>query len=156
MNHLTQAVTSAEDITAEAARFAVLDLDDDGTPEVILWLTAGENKEFAFLILHYQDSVVYSNTEFTRTFGSLKADGSFVFSGGAANWGFGTMKFEDNTWITDRATFCESDGNLTTLYVVDHESATKAEFDAAFEQQEEKEDAIWYDFTDANIEEIIQ
>ncbi|MGM9606939.1 MAG: hypothetical protein ACI3XJ_05485 [Oscillospiraceae bacterium] len=159
IRHLAQAVTFSEGITAEAARFAVLDLDRDGTPEVILWLTAGGNREFAFLILRHQDGGIVSHPEFTRTMGLLKADGTFTFSGGASDWGFGAMKFEDNAWITDRITYCasvyDSDGKYVgQTFVVDHESADDAAFQAAYAQQEAKPDAAWYDFTEDNINAV--
>jgi len=154
MNHLTRAVTPDEAIAADAAKvkcFTVLDLDSDGTSEMVLWLATEDNEEFAFLILHEIDGVVYSSPEFSRTLGQLKADGSFTFSSGAADWGFGTMKFEKNAWTTDEVTYCKPVGNETLKYVVNHENATRAEFLAACEKQEEKEDAAWYDLTDANI-----
>jgi len=41
---------------------------------------------------------------------------------------------------------------MSVLYFVNQQNATEAEFLSAVNRQGEEPDAIWYDFTDENIE----
>jgi hypothetical protein len=68
----------------------------------------------------------------------------------------GSVKFTENTYSIDKITYsessCDSDNNMRVSYFVDHKSATEDVFLSAVNQQSEKADATWYDFTDDNIE----
>ncbi len=148
----------------EIIKFAVVDLDNDGTPEVILWERINGNDNIAFLILYYRDKVVYGYQIGYRSFNQLKADGTFYFSSSASDSGFGTLKFAENAYVTDKITysqsydsngpFYDSNENPAILYFVNHERTTQDEFESAFKKQGEKPDATWYDFTDDNIETV--
>lgn len=156
ISQLNQSVSDDSSVTAKATKFAIVDLDNDGSPEVILWLTVNNDDYYGFEVLRYQNGAVYGYTLWYRAFMNLKADGTFSFSSGAADNGFGTVKFTENTYSIDKITYSESsydsDNNMSVSYFVDHESATEDEFLAAVNQQSEKADATWYDFTDDNIE----
>lgn len=84
---------AAENVITTVEKFALIDLDHDGTPEVVLWLNVGGNDSLAFEILHYEDGVVYGFTFFYRAFNDLKSDGTFTVSSGAGDWGFCTTQF---------------------------------------------------------------
>jgi len=135
-----------------------VDLDNDGSPEVIPWLTVNNDDYYGFEVLRYQNGVVYGYTLWYRAFMNLKADGTFSFSSVAADNGFGTVRFTENTYSIDKITYSESsydsDNNMSVSYFVDHEGATEDEFLAAVNQQSEKADTTWYDFTEA-IEKIV-
>lgn len=149
---------SIVDAPMEITQFAVVDLDNDGLAEVILWLTVYGNA-YGALVLRYQDGVVYGFDFVYRALMQLKADGTFSFSGGASDNGFGTVKFEKNTYSIDEITYCQSDfdsnNNLSVSCFVNHEPATEEAFLSALTEQEQKPDAAWYDFTEENIEEIL-
>lgn len=55
--------------------FTVLDMDGDGTPEVILELTVGNYVEF-YEVLHYMNNKVNGYIQVLRGFGNLKTDGT--------------------------------------------------------------------------------
>lgn len=156
INQLSQAVSNDSSVTAEATKFAFLDLDNDGTPEVVLWLTVNGNDDYGFEILRYQNGVVYGYTLSYRAFMNLKADGTFSFSSGAADSGFGTVKFTEKNYSIDEVTYSKSDydsnNNMSISYFVDHKSATENAFRSALDRQSEKADAAWYNFTNENIE----
>lgn len=79
-------------------------------------------------------------------------DGTFSFSSGAADYGFGKMEFTENGYTVDKITYSESvydsSDNQIVSYFVNHESSTKEDFLSANNNQSEKKDATWYDFTD--------
>ena len=147
MTRLSQALTSDISLAATVLRFAVIDLDSDGTPEVVLWMKLGENDSVGSIVLNYQDGIVYGHTLFTRQFGDLKTDGTFQSSGGAGSYGICTIAFDKNGYTIDQFTYRED-----SSYYVDHRSATEQEFNAAFNSHSEKQNVEWHDFTDANIE----
>ncbi|NLK74969.1 MAG: hypothetical protein GX288_06735 [Clostridiales bacterium] len=89
----------------------------------------------------------------------LKDDGSFSFSSGAADSGFGTMIFTEEGFTVDKISYSESsydsDNNQIISYYVNHESATEEEFFSAINKQIEKPAVTWYDFNDGNIETLL-
>ncbi|MEA4893878.1 MAG: hypothetical protein VB064_01300, partial [Oscillospiraceae bacterium] len=156
INQLNQSVSDDSSITAKATKFAIVDLDNDDTPEVILWLTVNNDDYYGFEVLRYHNGVVYGYTLWYRSFMNLKADGTFSFSSGAADYGFGSVEFTEKPYSIEKITYSESsydpNNNMNISYFVNHESATEDEFQSAFNRQSEKADATWYDFTDDNIE----
>lgn len=132
--------------------------DNDGTKEVILWLVVNGLDYSASKVLRCQGGVVYGYVMWYRSFNLLKADGTFSFSSSAMNSGVGTLRFGEGTYSTFKVTYREAnydiDGNPIISYIVNNEIATQEEFDAVFNKQDEKPDAIWYDFTDDNIETV--
>ena len=128
-------------------------------PELILWLTVNNNDDFGFEVLRYQDGVVYGHTLPYRSFMDLKDDGTFSFSSGAADYGFGRVEFTEKSYTIDKISYSESgydsNNNQILSYFVNHESATEEEFLSVINKQGEKAGVIWYDLTDDNIETIL-
>lgn len=159
IDQLNQSVSNDSSVTVKVTRFAIVDLDNDGTPEVILWLTVNNNDYYGFEVLRYQDGVVYGYTLWYRAFMNLKADGTFSFSSGAADSGFGTIKFTTKDYLINEVTYIQSsynsNNNLSISCFVNYESATETEFRSAVNKQDEKADASWYKFTDDNIEMML-
>lgn len=139
--HLKDALTT-DDLPLTVKQYAAVDLDDDGIEEVMLQLSLAENDQAGFVILHYQDGSVYGYTLESRTFSDLKADGSFMFSSGAADWGFGTISFTSDGYEVDEVTYCDSGA-----FFVDREMAGEKQFLEAVEHQNAKESVTWYDYT---------
>ena len=159
INQLNQAVSDDSSVTAKATKLAIVDLENDGTPEAILWLAVNNNDYYGFEVLRYQGGVVYGYTLWYRAFMDLKADGTFSFSSGAADYGFGKVKFTGNAYSVDKISYCESgydsNNNQSVSYFVEHGSATEGDFLSAINKQSEKAAATWYDFTDDNLETIL-
>ncbi len=158
ISQLNRAVSADSTVTAKALRFAVVDLDGDGTNEVILQLRVNGNDDYGFEVLRYQGGVVYGCVMWYRAFNQLKTDGTFTFSGGATDSGFGKLSFADRTFSVDKITYSESSydsgNNLTVSFFVDNKSASQDEFESAIKKQNEKPDVAWYDFTDEKIEAV--
>lgn len=127
-------VTDEEDITVRVDKFTVVDLDGDGENEVVLWILVNEVSDYGFEILHYQEGTVYGNTLSYRSFYDLKADGTFWWSGGAANSGVG------------RLTFAE-DGRAVRVELVDDVDSWK---------HEEQADVTWYDLSADSVNRVFE
>jgi len=160
ISQINQTVSDDSSVKAKVIKFAIVDLEKDNMPEVILWLSVNNNDYFGFEVLRYEDGVVYGYTLYYRTFMELKEDGTFSFSGGAADHGFGTVKFTKDGYTIDKITYCESsfdsENNQETIsYFVNHKSATAEEFSSAIEKQSQKKDVTWYDFTDDNVKTLL-
>ena len=149
----------------KVTRFAVIDLDRDGTPEVVL-NCAADGTDYFTIVLHEQDGTVYGYKFFRADFSNLKADGTYSFSRYEPNYGFGVLECSGSSCMTDKITYREthdSDGYTvidpaaasTVVYVVNHQSAAEDEFNAAIAEQQSKPDVAWYDFTTANIEAVL-
>lgn len=143
------------DCTMKIIEFAVSDLDQDGTPEVCLGKSTNEYADYVE-ILRYQDGVVYGYEIPSRGFYNLKTDGTFEFSSGAFDGGFGTISFTKSDYSIDEIAYSElsydADNNFILSYFVDHKRSTMDVFDAAMKKQREKTDIPWYAFTKDNIE----
>ena len=155
INELGRVVSDDSGITAKALKFAIVDLDGDGISEVILWLKVNENDSFGFEILRQQSGQIYGYTIYYKSFMDLKRDGTFSFSGGAADSGFGTISFSDKVYTINEITYSQSayDANneLTTSYCVNGQDASENDYLAAVEEQNGKESVLWYDFTSENV-----
>ena len=159
VDQLNQAVSDDSSVTVKVIKFAIVDLEKDGTSEVILWLDVNNNDSYGFEILRYQDGTIYGYTIWYRTFMDLKADGTFSFSSGAAGNGFGTVKFTENGYTMDKISYSESsydsNNNQIISYFVNQESANEDDFLSAIKKQSEKTGATWYEFINDNIESTL-
>lgn len=143
---LRSLVTSDPAVTVEAQAFTVLDLGGDGATEVALKL--GPNETYGFVVLWEEAGTVYGQWLPSRAFQELKADGTFTMSGGAGDWGIGNLSFADGTCRTESSTRVEG----STDYYVDGQSADQEAFEQETRRQSQKTDAVWYAWTDDNVE----
>lgn len=138
----------------KVTHFTVLDMDGDKVPEVVLELSVGDAPEF-YEVLHHMNGVVYGYLIVYRGLEELKADGTFRFSSGAADNGWGKLRFESNTFKTDMLGYSKSSQggtNLTISYFINDKPVTKESFDSFTNEQSGKKDAVWYEFSLENIE----
>lgn len=147
-------------MTAAVDRFAVLDLDGDGEEEVILWIVVNDALDYGFEILRYHEGTVCGYTLGYREFMQLKSDGTFIYSGGYADWGIAKLRFSEDACLTDRRycveSHCNSERNLEIQYLADGEPYSAAEFDEDVRRQDAKSDAVWYELTEENIKNVFE
>lgn len=159
IDELSRSFTSDETVEVTVSRFTVIDLDNDGMDEVVLWLTVDGNEYFGCEILHSTEEEVYGFFVPYRGFNSLKTDGTFSFSGGAGNSGFGTIKFTSQEYTVEKITFCETrydeKNEAEVSFVVNGHEATQEEFERELEIQNEKQDAETYSYSEENVKEYI-
>lgn len=138
----------------KVTQFTVLDMDDDKVFEVVLELSAGNEPEF-YEVLHYMNDTVYGYLLVYRGLEGLKTDGTFNYSSGSADYGFGKMKFMSDAFKTDIFGYSKSsqgDTNLIISYYINNKPVTKESFDSFINVQIQKKDAEWYEFSQKNIE----
>lgn len=141
---------------AEVLRFAVVDLDRDDTPEVILWIYAKSNEYWGFIILRFYDGEVYGYTKPYRAFQEVKTDGSYSIVGAdSSTASFSETELSDNKLIYWEKTENSTDSQYINYYV-EGKNVTEEEYLEAVEIQQEKDFAAWYTFTESSIKTIFQ
>jgi hypothetical protein len=94
---------------------------------------------------------VYGYFLVLRGFEELKSDGTFMYSSGAADWGYAKLKFTADTYEYEKLGYCESSAG-GELYFINDEPGTEASFTTFANEQKDKEAAVWYEFSRENIE----
>ena len=125
--------------------FALLDLDGDGTDELVLSIDFSGEEEYVILTCY--DGTVYANQVVYRGFLLPKADGTFEWSNGAFDNGASRARFENGTLVyEDFAAMAEgSDGN--TVYTLNGESVDEAAYSVFLDEQAAKDDLAWTKFS---------
>lgn len=159
INELRRSFTMDETVEVTVSSFSVIDLDNDGSDEVVLWLIVDGNEYFGSEILYFAEDEVYGFFVPYRGFNSLKTDGTFSFSGGAGNSGFGMFKFTPQEYVVEKITFCETHYNEkneeTVSFVVNGQEATQEKFELELEIQNNKMDVERYIYTEDNVKKHI-
>lgn len=140
------ALPFSDGVPVKVYRFTELDMDGDTVPEMVLWLQRGDDiYQLGSIVLRYQNGWVYGYPMGYRSLNllDLKADGSYGWSGGASNWGWGRMDFQ--TGKTSNISWVEGE-----KYYVDGQSATREAFQKAFDQRETQPDVDWYSISEVN------
>ena len=155
-----RAVTDDDSITVSSTRFASVDVDGDGENEVVLWLQINNASDYGFEILHNINGEIYGYTLQYRTFMNLKKDGTFLFSGGAADSGIGKLSFSEtgysvNTQVYSQSGY-DSNNELTIQYFINDESCSEDEFNESLGEQDQKPDVEWVDMSENNINAILK
>lgn len=138
----------------KVTHLTALDMDDDKVLEVVLELTADSDPEF-YEVLHYINGTVYGYNIVYRGLGGLKTDGTFHYSNGAADNGYGKLKFQSNAYETDIIGYVESSQNsdgIAISYFIHDKPVTKESYDSFMKEQDEKEDVVWSEFSQRNVE----
>ncbi len=153
--NIGEAVTDDDSVRVKASQFTIVDLDGDGENEIVLWIKINDDLDYGFEILYGLDKEIYGYTLSYREFMDLKADGTFLYSGGAYDTGIGRLQLSGNGYTLEE--LCrsksqyDSDNALTVQYFENGEPCSEEEFDNALLRQEEKTDVSWYDLTEENV-----
>jgi len=122
--------------------YSIMDLNNDGASELVCLTSFGY-----YTILHVEDNKIYAHSLPYRSFLELKEDGTFVWSGGAGDWGIGRIDFDKYSQTRENLAFCRYDYDSNTeVYSVGNREASKEEFDACYAAQGQKPDAVWYEW----------
>jgi hypothetical protein len=152
---------SKDEITLKITNFTILDMDADAVPEVILELSRApkEYPEF-YEVLHFVNGSVYGYVQPLRGFNNLKTDGSFRFSSGVSYNGYGKLRFDLNTCETEilgsMETNQNSDNVITSTYILNNYPVSEESYNSFMSEEERKKDAVWYEFSQKNIEKNFQ
>lgn len=125
-------------------RFALLDLDGDGTDELVLNIDFSGEEEYVILTCY--DGAVYANQIVYRGFLTPKADGTVAWSNGAFDNGYARFRFENGVLVYDDFAVMIDNGSSVT-YTLNGENVSEEDFDAFIAEQNAKDDLAWTDFT---------
>ncbi|MCL1876242.1 MAG: hypothetical protein FWF87_08310 [Synergistaceae bacterium] len=138
----------------EVYRFTVVDMDNDGTPEVVLELTTGFDG--AFEVLHYEGGTVYGFNFPYRGMLDLSKDGMYLGSNGAYDSCVLKAGAIKDTYKEETVAYSESgqdaNGDLTVVaYYIGSSKVTEDEYDALTKSVFDNP-AVWHDYNDSSIE----
>jgi hypothetical protein len=137
----------------KVTHFTVVDMDGDKIPEVVLELTPGENPNPEFYeVLHYMNGSVYGYIQVYRGLENLKTDGTFGWSSGAFNNGYGKLRFESNACETDILGYKDTIIDDNRTYFIKNKPVTEEAYNSFRKEEEGKKDVVWYEFSQKNIE----
>ena len=126
-------------------RFALLDLDGDGTDEPVLAINYHDNEEYVVLTCY--DGAVYANQVVYRGFLTPKSDGTVSWSNGAFDNGYARFRFENGVLVYDDFAAVSSDDSGSVIYTLNGESVSEEDYNAFIAEQDAKDDLAWTDFT---------
>lgn len=142
----------------QVTNFTILDMDQDGIPEVILELSLNDYPE-EYEILHYDNGKVYGYGFVYRGLEMLKEDGTYSYSNGAADAGVAQILSFKADSVVEKVVASSSSNfsgdNVEISYVIDEDAVTQEEFNTFIDKQNEKKDVKWYAFSLENIESKI-
>lgn len=130
------------------SKYSIVDLNGDSSPEVVGWLSRGANDYWGFLVLHYENDMVYAYELAYRAFNELKSDGTFSFSSSVSDHGIGKIEFLSGTYKVNKIAYSETEyGTQKVSYYVDNNSVSKKDFESYISKQSEKRDVEWDEIT---------
>ena len=137
--------------------FAVVDLDRDGSEEIVLKVNGVAGDMGGNVIFHEICGKVYAYRTNSRTLLSIKTDGTYTYSGWVlTNDGCAVITaFDEKGYIEDRFTYESGDYNGADTFVVDYKQSTEEGYNKALSLQENKPDVDWHEFNDENISKYI-
>jgi hypothetical protein len=132
--------------------FAVVDMDGDGIPEVVV----KEIEQAHTLVLHCIDDVVYGHFFGPVGLRDIKTDGSFWYSEwyleGVRSAEYSTIMFTANGYEKTMIAFQDwSDSEERMFFLIGDEEVTEGEWLSFIVAQKEKEDIVWHDLTEENV-----
>ena len=137
-------------ITVEAGRFAILDLDGDGQNELVVFPEGDDQYLYSYvgyLILRQQGDEIAAYAPGWRSAGDLKADGTFDWSSSSFEWGTGRARFDGDEFAVEEIAWCKDGldkGIADPRFYVDGVRVTQEEFEAAWAAHQTKPEPVWY------------
>ena len=126
-----------ENQTAKVDKYAFVDMDKDGTEELVIYTTSDYG---AYVILHYENSKVYGYMVGVRSLENLKTDGSFIGSSGANSNEYLRMTFNKNSYNLE--TEAVYDGTNKD-YKINNANVSEKEIKEYVENWNKKENVSW-------------
>lgn len=134
----------ASEVNVSITKYTTADLDADGIPELLLWITINDINDYGVLVLRY-DGGVTGYTLAYRQMADIKKDGTFHYSGGASNHGTARLKFTDSGWEYVIIGGVEETDSVTS-FTWNGEIVAEDVFWVCFEAQSQKENVEWHPY----------
>ncbi len=126
--------------------FAVVDMDCDGVPEVVVELydEYDDGESESGIVLHYEDGTVYGYQYGAGEINELKKDGSYSYTYAD---GIGDAKIQFWGIINNYVYLSFNDGN----YLINNKPTTEEKFNNFSNAQKQKENVNWFSLNSDNI-----
>jgi len=132
------------------SKYTIFDLDMDGIDELVLWVTKGNEEQCYFsVIVKNIDELYIGTTLYHRKMSELKEDGTFIFSGGASDWGIGRLVYSNGEFEIEKEMYCFSyieNGQQFVSFFNGDKQISQEQFDELFSAWMEKEEPMWIDY----------
>ena len=126
-----------ENETAKVDKYVFIDLDEDGTEELVIYTTSDYG---AYIILHCENNKIYGYKIDVRSFGNLKTDGSFIGASGAKNIEYLRINFDKNKYSFETlAVYNQND----KIYKIDGKEVSKSKIEEYAKTWDKKENVSW-------------
>jgi hypothetical protein len=133
-----------EEVNYSFSEFCVVDLDEDGYPELLLESTMSD-----ILLFHYEDGVVYGFVFPFRGMKNVKKDTSFEGSGGATVIDICKISFSKEKAILNE--LCLFDG-LDNIYRINNKDVSQQEAEKYLKEQDKKVNVEWHVYNEITLE----
>lgn len=146
--HSLEGLYSPAPVAVIGHSFSMVDLDQDGTEEMILWV----NQEYAEytlfytpVILRYEDGSLYGQSMSRDDFQDVKTDGSFLFWHPDEGYlGYATMRFRDGVWQRNVLGEICTNSAGEMIYSINGAAVTQEDYRALEREQDSKNDVTEY------------
>lgn len=134
--------TYGMDDTVKITKYAVIDLDQDDAPEIVLGITENDQSDCGFLVLRYENGGVVGYDFTYRQMIDLKKDGTFGYLYGVADTGYARLNFTDDSW--EYIKICNvTETSDTVTFFCNGQKVSKEAYREAVAEQDSKEEVEW-------------
>lgn len=162
LNRLVENIGFGLDYDPHLSKFTILDMDGDKKPEMVINVALGKGEVSYYEVLHCYNNQIYGYYFVYRGMETLKAEGTFLSSGGACDNVIYRVSFLADELTQNRvAAFYmvsqnPEDGAPVVDYFIGNQQVSKKEFQLVFDSWEEKMDAKWYVFSLENVDKYFK
>lgn len=137
-----------QEVETRMVQCTAIDLDGDGGLEIVLQIGTESDDYIGFVVLRQDDGEYVGQGYYYRSFYDLRTDGSYTFSSGANDSGFGMLAYQDGQWV--ERILAQTYETVTTteesqqIYMVGGEMTTQEAYERFVEEQHAKALQPWY------------
>ena len=136
------------------SRFAIVDMDGDTVPEIVLETEDDDGYLNGYCILRYRQGEVWGNAISSRSLENLREDGTHMGDAGAGDIWIEKLYFINDTFARDEIAHMEegySYGNYT-FHDIKVDKSVWDDIESSFYETKEAE---WHEFTEETINEWV-
>ena len=138
------------DVTDGEKRFAIVDLDGEGIPEIVI-----EHDPGVLRVLRFEHGTVYGFSFDFRAMNGIKKDGSFEWTNSAFNSGIGRQTFSGTyTNCINMAEESSEPNQEFGDYYVYYNKVTEQQYRSFMNAQYQKEEVDWKPLTTQNVNNL--
>lgn len=131
-------------------RFAVVDMDGDSVPEILLEMDDYEG----YIILHFTEGQIQGNVLGYRSMSSIRENGTFQSEGSAFEGWLQKLYFIGDTVVMDWKVYSLWSA-YSELYCIDDISVEEKDYEKVKTLFEESPEVEWHDYTEEAVNEFI-